>query len=704
MNLPQAPYYPNMRPEDLAKKVQSYVTDCKQVFRASGIYKRARHNFNLYYARSGTTGWDEDIQVDGEFGGSMSMSVNVLKNALGHILQMVLSHMPALDPVTLNSDNSSSNVVEIARAIIDERLHRRKDIRVIDESTRQSPVLGASYLHNYWDPYAGGRIKQAELPQGIRAISRQDAEGNQLSPVAYRGDLKIEALTLLDVFFDTSISNWDTDLKDLVIRVSRNAYDLAIEYPSVAEAIFQAEPREQFMADEYLPSPSFATQQMFDAPPQQATREVWIYYHRRCPSVPDGRMLKMLPNGTVLEYGPLPKWVKEDDLPVHRLCPDPMIGSPHGYAAVTSAGGLQTALNIGSSSVLTNMSAFSRKLIMADVGANIEARDLTGDLKYLEVSFGATGAPPIAAIDLMGPQGPIIEVLQWLVGQIEQDTGANSIVRGDPKGVTAGVAINLYENMALQFASALEGARSDALSWHATNVIRAYQAQPDVEREIRIVGRGKNAALRDFKGADLSGIDSFLIDPGNPATRTLSMRYNMATALKQDGVPVAPGRLVHLMKTGDWDSSVEEAASQDEVIRAENEQLKLGKLVPVVPGDDPVLHMRGHLPVANDLDMRMNPDRLKAYIEHMHQHANQFMMGDPFVKMAAGMVPMGPFPSAPEELSHGDTPAPQLGARSAQPQLQQGQKSRAPGAEPDLHGGLKPPGAPPVPGIPGKTP
>lgn len=700
-------YYPNLPPDELAEVVEEIVHDCKQIFRASGIFKRARSNFNLYYARSGTTGWDEDIQVDGEFGGSMNMSVNVLKNALGHILQMVISHQPAVDPVVVNSDVASSNVVETAKAIINERLHRLKDIRTLDQCTRQCPVLGASYLHDYWDPYAGGTLKQAGIPAGVRAINRVDKDGNPLTPLAYRGDLRAEALTVMDVYFDTSIKDWENDLKDLVCRVSRNAYDLAVEHPEQAEAILAAEPRYQFMMDEWLPSPSFATQQMFDTPPQQASREVWIYYHRRTPAVPEGRMLKMLAGGAVLEYGPLPKWVKDDDLPVHRLCPDPMIDSPHGYAAVTSSGGMQSALNIGASAVLTNMSAFSRKLILAQKGAEVEARDLTGDLKYLEVEFTPMGTPPITAIDLMGPQGPIIEILQWLVGQIEQDTGANSIVRGDPKGITAGVAINLYESMALQFASSLEEARSDAIGWHATNVVRAYQAHPEVQRDVQIVGSGKNAMLRDFYGEDLSGIASFTVDPGNPATRTLSMRYNMATALKQDGVPIQPGRLVHLMKTGDWDSATEESSSQEGLIRAENERLKLGQLVPVVPGDDPVLHMRGHLVVGNDLDTRMNPERLKAYMEHMHQHANQMMLGDIFVKIAAGLVPMGPFPPAGAPQAHGDTPAPGAGP-PAPPPGQQSQlpphKSTAPGAKPEQHGGMKPPGAPPVPGIPGVTP
>lgn len=698
-------YYANASPDELAEVVQDIVDNCKQIFRASGIYKRARNNFNLYYARSGTTGWDEDILVDGEFGGSMSMSVNVLKNAIGHIIQMVTSHQPAVDPVVVNSDTTSSNIVEIAKAIINERLHRLKDVRIINECTRQCPVLGASYLHGFEDPFAGGQLKQSRIPRGVRGVRRQDAMGNPLSPTMYKGDIKVEARTIMDVFYDTSISSWEADLNDCVVRADRNAYDLMVQHPDQAEAIQRAEGREKFMMDEYLPSPSFATQQMFNTPQQKATREVWYYYHRRSPAVPDGRMLKMLPDGTVLDDGPLPKWVK--DLPIHRLCPDPMIGSPHGYSAVTSAGGLQQALNIGSSSVLTNMSAFSRKLILAQKGADIEARDLTGDLKYLEVEFGAAGQAPIQTIDLMGPQGPIIEVLQWLVGQIEQDTGANSIVRGDPKGVTAGVAINLYESMALQFASELEAARSDAIAWYATHVVRYYQATADVQRDIKITGTGKGTMLRDFYGADLSGIDAFSVDPGNPATRTISMRYNMATAIKQDGVPVEPGRLVHLMKTGDWDSAVEEAGSQDGLIRSENERLRMGQLVPVIPGDDPVLHMRGHLVVGDDIDLRMNSDRLSAYMEHMHQHANQMMMGDIFVKMASGSVPMGPFPPPNAPLAHGDTPAPAPGSPPALPphggQVQQ-QKSVAPGAKPEQHGGLKPPGAPPAPGIPGVTP
>ena len=210
-----APYYANMSPEDLAKEVTQIVEDCKQVFRASGIYRRARSNFNLYYARSGTTGWDEDIQVDGELGGSMSMSVNVLKNAIGHIVQPITTHQPAVDPVVVNSDVASANVVEIGKAIASERLHRLKDIRTINQCTRQCPVLGVSYLHDYWDPYAGGKLNQDNIPPGVRAISRQDADGYPLTPHVYRGDLRAEALTLMDVYFDTSIADWETDLNDL---------------------------------------------------------------------------------------------------------------------------------------------------------------------------------------------------------------------------------------------------------------------------------------------------------------------------------------------------------------------------------------------------------------------------------------------------------------------------------------------------------
>jgi hypothetical protein len=689
-------YHALQKPEDLAQKVIQIVKQTKDIMRSSGIQYRARLNHNLFYARSPNDFWEENLKPDGENGDSIYVSDNVLKNAIEHIMAMITSHRPVLDPIVKNSDKDANDIVKIAKAVVDSKLHEQRQINVANHATKMCPVLGSGFIHAYWDPFQGGPWSQPTLPQpGTPNVMRQMPNGQPV-PQFFKGDICFEALTVLDVFYDLSSVSWDTDVDECVVRIYRNRYDSAVRYPQAASKIKEAPSRAALVRDEYLPSPTAYIASGVRTPSQQSKIEVWVYYHRRSISVPMGRYHVQLPDGTVLESGPMPD---EFDFPVHRLCPDNVIGSAQGYAQVTSTGGLQEALNIGASALVTNMAAFAKRLILAQKGMEIEASDVTGDLKMLEVEFGPSGTPPIQPLDLMGDPKQIIDGLNWLVGQVEQDTGANSIVRGDPKGVTAGVAVNLYQSMAMQYASPLEAERGSALEWMANTIISSYRSHPDVERDVAIAGKQKRPMLQTFYGKDLTPVQKFVCDMGNPATRTLAGRYQLAQTIKQDGVPVTPEKLVRLVQTGDWDSATEAMTSQDDLVKAENEFLAMGQLVPVMPGDDPVVHIRGHLPVGWNPEVRFDQSKMEALNQHLNMHMAQMVNGDIFVKAAAGLLPMGPFPQPGETPVHGDAPSPG-GVQPAQqaplgaPTPPKG-KGVAPGAKPDTGNGVpKPPRIP----------
>ena len=702
-------YYAVGGPEAISDAVIRIVQETKNIMRGSGMYRRVRANYNLFYSRDGSSNWEENLRSDGEGGGSVYLGVNVLKNAVDHLMQMVVSHAPAVDPVIVGSSQENNNVTEIGKAIIDYRLHQRRDIRVIDEAVYHCPVVGASYLHATWNPFAGGRAPQgAAAAQGAGTIPQTLPDGTPIAPIMFKGDIEFECVDVLSGFMDMSLQSWDTSLQDLVLRTYRNRYNLATEYPEASDAILSAESRNPIMQDEYLPSPTFAMTASARTPSQEAQIEVWYYYHRRTAACPDGVMQIQLPTGAVLYSGPLPAWAK--DLPVHRLSPDTMFGSTHGYAVTTGAGGIQESLNIGASAMVTNMAAFSRKLILAQKGMDIDVTQIVGDLKLLEVEFGPNGTPPITSVDLLGNQAPLIEMLNWLVSQLEQTTGANAIVRGNPEGITAGVAINLYQSMALQFASTYEKCRSEALEWYATTVVRAYQEHPDLERDIRLIGKSKTAMLQKFYGGSLKAIDSFVVDPGNPAARTIAMRYNMLMAIKQEGAQIEPEKSINFMKTGDWDRAVGVPEALDAAIMAENEMLLRGELPPVIPGDDPVKHAQGHLAILANPAVRTNAALVMNTLKHFTAHAQSLAQGDLVLKMAAGMLPMGPFPGEGAQMAHGDVPAPSIGARAAPPPGQgSGGKPKGP-QDPTQPGAAGPgqhpdvpqvPPAPPTPGIPG---
>ena len=647
-------YHPLMAPEDLANKVVEFVWMTKQIMRSSGIFYRARLNHNLFYARDGHAVWEENLRPDGEGGNSMYLSVNVMKNAIDHILSMVCSSKPTIDPIARNTDVKSLETTVIAKALIDYKLHAENVIHNINTLTHHCPVLGAGFIHGTWDDFAGGPLGGSAPGPSQKGIVKSLPDGSSFMSM-YKGDVKFENPSLLDVYFDQSATSWD-DVDEVVVRTYRNRYDLVVRYPQAAKEIKAAPARANIRFEEYLPTPTSLTTIAQQTPPQQAKVEVWYYYHRKTLAVPDGKMQVQLPDGTVLDSGGLPLGC--DEIPLCRAVPDEVLGSAHGYAQASSTGGLQEALNIGASAMVTNMAAFARRVILAQKGMDIEPSDLTGDLKLLEVEFRPDGKPPVQPLDLLGEPDKVLKSLEWIIGQVEQDTGANSIIRGDPKGVTAGVAINLYQSMALQFSSPLEGARAKAMEWVANFIVKMYQARPNVQREVQIVGKTKRPMLQSFYGRDLLPIARFVCDPGNPSSRTVAGRLQMLQAIQQNGVPINPSSAFHLLDTGSWEEVAEPMVTQDNLISAENERLSNGELVPVMPGDDPVLHIRGHLVVGYNPEVRFDQAKMQALNEHMQMHMNQMINGDILVKVAAGMVPMGPFPPPGAPPAHGEAPPP----------------------------------------------
>lgn len=676
-------YYANKPAQVISGILRQMVFNVRQIWRSTGILYRWRLNHNLYYARNGAYLWDENIQQDGEQGNSVYLPVNVMRNALKHILTMVNTDRPAVEPVAKNTDQASLETTIVAKAIAESKLHTEKLLKQIDGLVEQSAVLGSGFLHGRWDWFKGGVNASGPIEPGQPSKLMQGPDGQTIAQT-FKGDADIEALTCDSVFFDPTVQEWDK-LDDMIVRSSGNRYSLMVQYPSMVDRLSRAVSRTPTQLDENLPNPSMRASIGIRTPSQESKIEVWYYYHRKTPALPEGRMIVMLPDGTVLEDGPLP-W---SEIPVYRMCPDEIMGTAHGYAVVTSVGGLQEALSMGASAMITNMAAFARKIIVAAKGLEVEPSDLTGDLKLLEIDF-VNGRPQVEALDLLGDQSNVVKPLEWIIGQIEQITGANSIIRGSPQGVTAGVAINLYEAMAKQFSSPMEKARAAAIEWAATFIVRAYQLHPDIERDVQVVGKSKRPLLRSFYGRDLAEIDRFNVQPSNPMTQTVSGRLQLWNAIKQDGVPIAPERVLQLLQKGSWDEVSEPTIAEANFIEAENEKLIDGEQCVVLPGDNHVSHIREHLRLQFNPEIRFDPAKLQALNVHMQMHLNFIIDGDVILRAANGLLPMGPFAPPGAPLHHGETPPP--------PQPQLPMPGAAPGGPPGQGAPSK--GAPPGPSGP----
>jgi hypothetical protein len=435
--------------DELAQDVVNIVGSVKSIMRTSGIFARVRVNWNLYYARDGGFAlWEENLRADGEEGESVRVTVNITRNLVRHILSMICSVRPVIDPKAKNTDAASIDAVQIVRAIADEYLHSQKHIQFVDRATEGGLVLDTHYIHRYWDDFSGGVVPTSELqgadgagaiPSGhvpvvqampLEAGAAEDGQPLQVVTGVYRGDVKHENVTKLDVFFDQTATSWE-EVDDIVLRTYRNRYDLMKLNPQQADRIKSAPSRAAEKPDEYLPSPSLSQQAAGKSPSQDSKIEVWYYYHRKTPAVPEGRQHMQLPDGTVLgESGPL-QW---EEIPVYRMQPEQVLGSVHGYCPVTSLGGMQESLDTGISAIVTSIFAFGRTTLLYDKNQDdLEPSEFTGGMKFIGVTFDEHGQAPVKALEIPLMRPEMVEAMKLLQGWMEQDAGVNAIVRGDPK-------------------------------------------------------------------------------------------------------------------------------------------------------------------------------------------------------------------------------------------------------------------------------
>lgn len=679
----------------IAEAVKRISEDARMVMRASGILARARLNQNLFYGRDGNAVWEENLRPGGENGDSLEVSVNVTRNLVRHIVGMVNSVRPVVDPRAGTTDSKAVDIVEIGRALSDLYLHKLKHVRYADKGAEHAPVHGVAFIHRYWDEYSGGLFSpDGAFPKDHPVLLDTLPDGQTITK-AFRGDVKHENPTLLDVWFDYGARSWD-EIDEVVVRVFRNRYDLIARHPEHAVSIANASTMGSLTTaglDEMLPSPTSLSKGLAQSDARRTKIEVWYYYHRKTLGCPIGRQTLLLPDGTILDDREL-QW---DDIPLFRMAPEEMLGSVHGYSTVTSLGGMQEALNIGVSAIVTNIAAFGRNIIVADRAAEIDPTNLTGDLKLLEADFD-NGKPPLQVLELMKIPPELMNAMQMLLGWMEQDAGVNAIVRGDPKGVTAGVAINLFQAMALQFASPLEKARAEAIEWMVNGIVEALRRHPDVQRDLPAVGKKKRQQLFKFYGRELEDIRCFDVELGNPMSRTVAGRLQMLQALRQDGLPIPPEKAMQILNTGNLDTSTEAVVIEQNLILAENEALLEGKDVPVRPGDDHLLHLQEHRSVAANPDVRFDAEKLAALDRHEQQHVKLWMDGDIVLKIARGGLPMGPMmmpPAAPPGAPPGQ------GGAAAAPH---GPPPHGPPPKkgPDLGAlpALQPPPMPPMPRVP----
>lgn len=620
--------------------------------------------YGLYYSDDG-----HKITFSGEQGELVNLPVNHMHNLGQHILNMTVANRPSMEARATNTDYKSLAQTTLANGILDYYMREKRLEKYLKIAVEYAIILGAGFIKLEWDATSGEPVDYIE-------------ETN--TPI-YEGDIKFTNLSPFDVVMDGTKENQSHDW--MMVRSYKNKHDLAAKYPEYADKI------------KGLPSKSDLERWhmgMFYS--NDTTDDVCIYefYHIRTDAMPDGRYMLFVAEDIVLQDVPLPYRV----LPVFRISPGDLLGTPYGYTPLFDILPIQDAMNSLYSTILTNQNAFGVQNIYVPRGADINVNQLQGGLNVIE---GNAQAGPPVPLNLTNTPKEVFDFLQMLEKTAETLSGVNSVARGDPQAsLKSGAALALVQSMALQFMSGLQNSYVQLIEDVGTALIKILQDFAATPRLVAIAGKSQRSFMKEFSGEDISNISRVVVDVGNALARSTAGRVQMADQLLQYQMIKNPQQYVNIINTGRLDVMTEDIQNELLLVRAENEKLVEGEVPPVTLLDDHRQHIMEHRSVIADPDLRKDAALIQRVLEHIQEHINQLKNGDPALLGLLGQQPLQPpMPPMPPQGSPEEMMQPP-------PQGMQGIDTMPPEAPPMGAAEMAGPGLPPegvnLPNVPTPPP
>lgn len=587
-------YFATLPTEEVGEEIYTRVNQFYQSVDSSGYFEMLRKSFYAYYGMSynenatGEIFQSNVIRRGGTQGERYNFKINQYRNLLQHLLVLTTSERLAYEAMAENTDSESQAQAELAEGLLDNFLTEKRLERTQVDAVETCLWGGSGYLSATWDVKGGRRYGR-------------DPDGN----VQNEGDLRYESLSPLDVIFDPNKNHWKTDWK--IIRRYENRHDLVAMMPDLAEEIENVEEKHaelekfRFVSQKDVIEPD-------DIP-------VYEFHHKRTPAVPDGRLVTILPGGKVIFDGPLPY----HDLPIYTLQPYNIKGTPYGYTPAFDLLSIQDAFDMMASTVLSNQATFGIQNIWLPKGHGLNYTQLADGLSVIETD-PAVGKPEPLQMTATPPElfGFLRDLSQWM----EQISGLNSVVRGNPEGQlkgASGSAMALLASQAIQFNHGLQREYEFFSEDVGTGSIKILQEYASTPRVAQITGKAKRSYLKEFKGDDVGRVTRVRIKRTSAMSKTTSGKLTLGDNLLEKG-QIGPHEYLNLIETGNLETATESPMSRLNRIKSENEKMRLGEIPVVLRTDPHQLDIEEHLTVLDDPEVRNNPKIVNAVLTHIQQH------------------------------------------------------------------------------------
>lgn len=615
-------YFASLEAKDLIAACDDRIEAFYKDLCATGLYHAVEKSYRAYYGAkltgkngSGQIFDSTDITKSGDKGEIMNLKVNHYRSLIKHSLQLATTNKPAYSCKATNSDYKSQVQTVLGDGLVDYYLREKTLGRIFSAAVENCLVTTEGWVHSPWNASAG-EIQMVD-PTTKRPIME--------------GDLEFSSHHLLDVVRDVSL-NRGQEFKWLLLRSFENKHDLAALFPEKAEDIL-AMAKEDYS---YESLEGFALKAR-DSDPESDNVTTWLLYHDKTDAMPQGRVFKFVGDVPLLD-GPLPY----RKIPLRRVTADELIGTPYGYSPGFDILGVQQAVDILSSTAMTNNGTYGVQNVWTKRNDNLSVKNLEGGLKNLQSDEMPT------PIQLTKTAPETFEFRQALISEMETIMGISATVRGNPEAsLKSGSALALVVAQSIQFASLLEDSYNRLFEDVGTDIIMQLRDFSKSKRVANILGISARPFRKEFTADDLSQINRVTVEAASPLSKTVAGRIQIAEDLLSKNFIETPKQYISVLTTGRLDLALFPTQSALLNIRAENEELQAMRPVSVIITENHADHIREHRTVIENPEAKKNPQLIKLVTDHIKDHVTNWRAMDPALLFVLGQEPPPPLPPPP---------------------------------------------------------
>ena len=599
-------YFASKEGKETASVLLNKAKSFYNVLEANAYLEKLGRMYRAYYGQYDSgLGYGHQINFAGEQGELVRLPVNHFRNLAEHIHRMITANRPIMEARAINTDYKSMSQTILANGILDYYMREKGLETVLKKAAEMAIVLGAGFVKLEWNATAG-ETYDVDEETGTK-IQEGEAEFSNLSPY--------------DVVVDGSKESWNNDW--ILVRGFKNKYDLMAKYPELADKI------------KGVPTKNDASIYRLGFLSNDETDDIAVYefYHKKTEAMPDGRYMLFLDADIVMIDAPMPYRV----LPIFRVSAGDIMGTPYGYSSMFDVFPIQEGINALYSTVMTNHNAFGVQNLFVQRGADLTVDSLQGGMNIIE------GNAPPTPLNLTQTPPEIFNFIKMLIDAAETISGVNSVARGNPEAsLKSGTALALVQSMALQFVSGLQQNYVKLIEDVGTALIQILKDYANTPKVVALVGKHNKTLLKEFTGENISAINRVVVDVGNPLSRTIAGRAQMADQMMQMKLIKDPTQYFQVINTGRLDTIFEGDLAQQLLIRQENECLIEASEVIVSPFDYHQQHIQEHAAVLADPELRKDPELVRRVHDHIQGHVDSLRTTDPFILELMGQIPAPP--------------------------------------------------------------